>query len=336
MFMHIRLLGPLEIEDGPRSLGPADLGGRKPKQLLEILLTERGRVVSKDRIADLLWHDELPENASATIDTYVSVLRRHLEPTTLHARDSRYIRRIRPGYLFDTSEVEVDVDRFQVLIAEGQRARNDGDLERAGDAFAAAIDLYRGAYLEDEPQASWTLGPRERLKRAYIDLLVTAAEVATARGDFNKGLRLCERAIEYDAICEEAFRWAMLCSYALGRQDEALRTFQRCSKALAQELGTSPMPETDALHRRILQGVPVQQLLADVLPSVRMLQADRMDLPFLGRQTELAALEDAWRATAQGVLLVMVEGEAGIGKSRLVTEFMGRRTLRCGQAKCTE
>ena len=163
--MHIRLLGPLEIEDGPRRLGPADFSGRKPKQLLEILLTERGKVVSKDRFADLLWHDELPQDASATIDTYVSVLRRHLEPATTHARNSRYIRRIRPGYLFDTSETEVDVDRFQALMSEGQRARNEGDLEGADDAFAAAIDLYRGAYLEDEPQASWVLGPRERLKR---------------------------------------------------------------------------------------------------------------------------------------------------------------------------
>jgi DNA-binding SARP family transcriptional activator len=336
MFMHIRLLGPLEIENGPRQLGPADFGGRKPKQLLEILLTERGRVLSKDRIADLLWPDEMPENASATIDTYISVLRRHLEPTTLHARDSRYIRRIRPGYLFDPSEVEVDVDSFQALMSEGQRARHDGDLERAGDAFAAAIDLYRGSYLEDEPQAAWAHGPRERLKRAYIDLLVAAAELAVAQGNFNQGSRLCERAIEHDAICEEVYRWAMLCSYALGRQDEALRTFQRCTKMLAQELGASPMPETEALQRRILQSVPVQQLLADVLPAGRMGRADRLDLPFLGRQTELAALEDAWRATAQGVLLVMVEGDAGIGKSRLVTELLRRTALRCGQAKGTE
>src|SRR5260370_23378326 len=230
MFMQIRLLGALEIVDGPRRLGSADLGGRKPKQLLEILLTERGRVVSKDRLADLLWHDELPQDASATIDTYVSVLRRHLEPSTLHARDSRYVRRGHPGYLFDASEVEVDVDRFQALMAEGQRAHNHGDPEHAGHAFAAAIDLYRGAYLEDEPQAPWTLGPRERLKRAYVDLLVSAAEVSIARGHFNEGLRCCERAIEHDAICEEAFRWAMLCCYARGRQDEALRTFQRCRK----------------------------------------------------------------------------------------------------------
>jgi len=152
--MYIRLFGSLEIEDGFRRLGPDDLGGRKPKQLLEILLNERGHVVSKDRIVDLLWPDELPQNAAATLDTYVSVLRRHLEPTIVRARDSRYIRRVHPGYLFDASEVEIDVDRFQALIVAGQHARDEGDLERTDRAFATAIGFYRGAYLEDEPQAT--------------------------------------------------------------------------------------------------------------------------------------------------------------------------------------
>ena len=245
--MHIQLLGPLEIEDDQRRLGPNDLGGRKPKQLLEILLTERGRVVPKERIADLLWPNELPQNASFTIDTYVSVLRRHLEPATIHARDSRYIRRVRPGYLFDTSEVVVDIDRFQALVVEGQRAHNDGDWERAERAFTAAIDCYHGAYLEDEPQAAWAFVPRERFKRTYINLLVATDEISIVRARFGDGLRLCEQAIEHDPTCEEAFRQAILCSYALGRQDEAFRFFQRCCKTLIEELGVTPMPETDEL-----------------------------------------------------------------------------------------
>ncbi len=181
-FMHIRLLGPLEIEDGPRRLGPADFSGRKPKQLLEILLTERGRVVSKDRLADLLWHDELPQDASATIDTYVSVLRRHLEPAILHAKDSRYVRRGHPGYLFDASEVEVDVDRFQALIAEGQRASDSPILllialrstEVADNApvrqlteTARSLGRLRTIWLEPLPRAaldpllSWGVDPVE-------------------------------------------------------------------------------------------------------------------------------------------------------------------------------
>jgi hypothetical protein len=128
----------------------------------------------------------------------------------------------------------------------------------------------------------------------------------------------------------------MLCSYALGRQDEALRTFQRCRKALTNELGVGPKRETEEVHLRMLQGVSVQQLLAEVIPSVSIMQTERLELPFLGRRTELAVLEDAWRDTEQGVLLVMVEGEAGIGKSRLVTEFMRRVALRSGRAKGTE
>ena len=334
--MYIRLFGSLQIEDGHRWVGPDDLGGRKPKQLLEILLNERGRVVSKDRIVDLLWPDELPQNAAATLDTYVSVLRRHLEPTIVRARDSRYLRRVHPGYLFDASEVEIDVDRFQALIVEGQHARDEGDLERTDHAFATAIGFYRGAYLEDEPQATWTLGPRERLARTYRDLLVATAGMRAARGKFDEGLHLCEQAIAHDPTCEEAYRQAMLCSYALGRQHEALHIFQRCSRALTQALGTGPMPETEELYRRILQDTPVQQLLPQALPSLRTRQTEHIDVPFLGRQPELTFLEDAWRTSEQGVLLVTVQGEAGIGKSRLVKEFLHKSELRCGCAKCTE
>ena len=94
----------------------------------------------------------------------------------------RVLRRVHPGYLFDASEVEIDVDRFQALIVEGHHARDEGDLERTDHAFATAIGFYRGAYLEDEPQATWTLGPRERLERTYRDLLVATAGIATARG----------------------------------------------------------------------------------------------------------------------------------------------------------
>src|SRR5215467_8754500 len=74
----IRLFGPLRIEDGARVLGPRDLGGARPKQVLEILLAARGHRVATDRLADLLWGEELPQNAPGSVQTFVSVLRRHL------------------------------------------------------------------------------------------------------------------------------------------------------------------------------------------------------------------------------------------------------------------
>jgi len=338
--MDIRLFGPLTIEDGPQRLGPADLGGRKPKQILEILLTERGHVVSKDRIADLLWPDREPENPAATIDTYVSVLRRHLEPSAARARDCRYLRSVHPGYLFDVSDTEIDVDRLEQLTAKGIEARDAGDLDRAFHCFTEASNQYRGVYLEDEPYAPWADEPRRHFERSFLELLVAAATVAMARGDFRVGLELVERAIKCDPIHEEALRISMLSSYALGRQDEALRTYHRCRKALADELGVDPAAETEELYERILASTPIQQLLAPLGGRATRQWSGTVEVPFLGRRAELAALLHAQQRMAdggaRGVHLALIEGEAGIGKSRLVSEFLQRIQIRCCRAKCTE
>ena len=83
----IRLFGALEIEDGGRRLGPGDLGGGRPKQVLEILLAARGHRVPTDRLAELIWGEERPKDAAASIQTFVSVLRRHLVHDRERARE---------------------------------------------------------------------------------------------------------------------------------------------------------------------------------------------------------------------------------------------------------
>src|SRR6266436_6416759 len=82
----IRLFGALEVEDGPRTLGARDLGGARPKQVLEILLAARGHRVSTDRLADLLWGDARPDDWAGSIQTFISVLRRRLAPERERAR----------------------------------------------------------------------------------------------------------------------------------------------------------------------------------------------------------------------------------------------------------
>src|SRR5260370_8068189 len=74
----IRLFGPLAIQDGGRTLGPRDLGGARPKQVLEILLAARGHRVATDRLADLLWPRQRPQNTAGSLHTFVSALRRHI------------------------------------------------------------------------------------------------------------------------------------------------------------------------------------------------------------------------------------------------------------------
>ncbi|HEX6511268.1 MAG TPA: BTAD domain-containing putative transcriptional regulator [Chloroflexota bacterium] len=326
--MNIRLLGALQIERGGERLGPGDFAGRKPKQLLEILLNERGHIVPRDRLIELLWPADPPLNADATLDTYVSLVRKRL--------GSGELRSVKPGYLIDCSHAEVDVDRFEALAQQASAAREAGDLPAAESALAEARSLYHGPYLEDEAYAEWALGPRERLGEVYQHVLLSSAELAAARGDFQAALSLTEQALARAPDSEPAVRQLMLWLYALGRENEALQAYDRLRRTLLADLGVEPAPATTEQHARMLQGVPAAQLLEETLPRAHRRTSQLPELPFLDRQPELAAIQDAFHDSADGVLLLLVEGQAGIGKSELIGRFLRQVPVRFGQAKCTE
>src|SRR5215471_20334118 len=109
----IRLFGPLSIDDGERTLGPSDLGGVRPKQVLEIMLTARGHLVPIDRLAELVWGSERPQNVPGSLQTFVSTLRRHLTPDRERAR--ALVVTENEAYRFATELVALDLDRFDEL-----------------------------------------------------------------------------------------------------------------------------------------------------------------------------------------------------------------------------
>src|SRR5437660_2087158 len=147
--LRVRRFGSIELVDldGGRVLGPRDLGGKKPRQLLEILLLERGRRVSKQRLADLLWADNPPQNYAATVESYISVLRRTLSPGGA-PRDS-LILTDRGGYRFANERARVDLDLFDDLLAKCDTDEAQAAMER----LAEAIELVQGELLEDDPYA---------------------------------------------------------------------------------------------------------------------------------------------------------------------------------------
>src|SRR5687767_5367890 len=106
----VRVFGPVEIRVDGVLLGSRDLGGVKPKQLLELLLVHRGQPMTKDRIADALWGERPPRRVAATIETYVSLLRGRLGParSLIHTEHG--------GCRMDASGLDVDADRFDALL----------------------------------------------------------------------------------------------------------------------------------------------------------------------------------------------------------------------------
>ncbi len=242
------MFGPLGLELAGSRLGPGDFGGVKPKQLLEVLLLERGRAVSKDRLADRLWGERPPQRAAATIESYVSVLRRRLDGGRGLGR--RLILTEHGGYRLASELVDVDVDRFEALL---RQAADDGCARRR-PALEAAVALAGDELLADEPYADWVLAEREHYQALLVQALTDLAECCVELDDPRAALEAANRVLALTPTGERAYRTAMLAHLALGERDEALRVHARCRAVLAEELGVAPSPETAELHMTVLNG----------------------------------------------------------------------------------
>jgi DNA-binding SARP family transcriptional activator len=330
--LDINLLGPLSVESEGRRLGPRDFGGVKPKQLLEVLLLERGHPVPKDRLADLIWGEALPRKVSATLETYVSVLRRNLQPD---ARMGASAIITEPGaYRFDVAQATIDLDRFDHLV---DRARREAS-RVARRTLEEAITIVRGELLEDEPYASWAEDHRHHYHERYLQVLNDAAEAALGEREFLPALEHAHRAVAVDRLSERGYRIAMLASYALGRQGDALRAYERCRRVLDEELGVEPLPETRFVHEAISRHDDISPLLpAPPTERVAVRRPEPSRPALLGRTEELAQLRDAIEHSLDGVFtLVLVSGEAGIGKTRLLDELTGSIAIATGHARCSQ
>jgi DNA-binding SARP family transcriptional activator len=327
----IRLFGALEIEDGPRTLGARDLGGARPKQVLEILLAARGHRVSTDRLADLLWGDQQPQDPPGSLQTFVSVLRRRLTVDRDWARE--LVITETEAYRFDTDCVALDLDCFDQLL---ERSAHE-PTHTARRSLEQALELVRGDVLEDEPYALWAQELRGTYGGRVLGARLDAADAALAELDYGAALAHAEAAAVLDRFSERARRTEMLALYALGRQHDALETYRSFRARLDSELGLEPTSATRMLETAILRQQEIQSLLPRAIRPTHPDTAAR-SIHLLGRSSELATLERATQhALAGSFALVLVEGEAGVGKTRLLDEFVASLVgARIGRASCSE
>jgi DNA-binding SARP family transcriptional activator/energy-coupling factor transporter ATP-binding protein EcfA2 len=301
VFVH--LAGPLRVDRGGQELGPAEVGSRKGRLLLRLLGVHRGEVLSGAEIADVLWPGQSPTDPDAVVASLVSRLRRVLGPDAVLGG--------REGYRLGA--VETDLDRARRLLDDAERA---APAHASAGAQAALRLLEAGegssAHRDDEWMApvraeGTALRRRARhlLARAALDAGDAAVAEDTARG-----------ALADDDLDEEAARLLMRALLERGRPAEALRDYERLRRALADELGTDPAPATQELYAAALHGE------APSAAPVAQPPADRLALA--GRDTELLVLREAWgEACRHRAGLVLLAGEPGIGKSRLLEELAG-------------
>ncbi len=331
MTTQVFVFGSLRVVVDGRRLTARDFGGRKPKQLLEILVLSSGRYVPKDQLAHLLWGDDLPHSASGSLEHYVSLLRRRLVPE--RGGGPGVIVTGHGGYRFDPSDAWVDLTQFDELFDQASAAPDRGTMEQA-------LALARDDLLEDEPYACWALTARSAHVQRRLQLHVAAGELALVDGDLGAAVAHARSAVAIDDLHEAGVRLLMTALYRGGEQAEALRAFGRLRRSLVDDVGADPMPQTAAVHQAVLRHA--------VTPSLGHLPTQRGPVkpvgsaapaglrPLLGRDADVAACLDLCRSavTGTGLRTAMVVGELGIGKSALLDEVERRllpsRVVRVG------
>ncbi|WP_427007532.1 response regulator [Pseudarthrobacter sp. H2] len=276
--LEVRLLGPLRIRRDGAVLEAGELGGPKPRQILEFLLLNLGTPVSKDRLIDVLWDGRPPAEALPTLESYVSVLRRHLQPGRGKAGP---LRTVTGGYMMDPVLVDLDISRFNDLL---HRASHCGPTE-ALELLQEALDMASAPLLGDELLASWAEEERGRHELRVCRARALAAELALSLHEPDHAVALAREALSGDHLNEKAWTSLVLGLEESGQPLEALRAFEQCRRTLDRELGCSPGNPLRAAHARLLRltgetGTPVPAPLpATGASATRPLAAGTRSVP---------------------------------------------------------
>jgi len=322
--MDFRILGPLEARVDGHEL---PLGGAKQRALLALLLLHRNEVVSSDRLIDGLWGEEPPATAAKVVQVYVSRLRRLLGPSG--SGQGRLVTRA-PGYLLEVAPEELDLERFEGLVAEAGRASATGDPAGASAALRLGLALWRGPALGDLVFEPFAREASLRLEEQRVAAVESRMEADLALG------RAPELVGELGALVREhPFRERLrgslvLALYRSGRQAEALEAYRAARRSLVDELGIEPSPGLVELERAILRHDPALVLpsppgpapLADVefastSPLVAAGAPSGTPPPIVGRESILARIDECLEASAARGAVLRIVGDAGLGKTRL-------------------
>lgn len=314
--LRVFLLGQPRFEAGGVPYRFSSLPKALP--LLAYLVLHRHAPTPREKVAFTIWEDESEEDARANLRRHLYHIQRALPPPPRAAS---------PWIIAEGDSVQwnpasgslTDIGDFERLAAS----------ERDG---AAAVECYGGDLLEGSYD-EWLFADRDRLRNLYHSLLGDLVVECRSTRDLARAASYAQRILNSDPWREDTVRQLMAVRYESGDRAGAIAAYQQFDKRLREEMGVEPMQDTLALRDLIMRNERLPSVLAsqragtgnDAAPDDADVAPEATSaplLPFVGRDTEMERLRMAWSRAARGHgRIVLIGGEAGIGKSRLANEF---------------
>jgi len=301
----------LYADDG----NPLNLGSPKTRSLIAYLLLNRAHPINRRKLAYTFWPNSSEAAARRNLRQYLYHAKAALTPVVpggdpLHITNNSI--QFNPQL-----PIELDVEIFL------QKARPQASLEE----LLEALELYTSDLLEDIYD-NWCIAERERLRKTWLAALDRSSQMLQAAEREDEAIAILETWTQAEPFQETAHQRLIALYARRGERTRALQTYQHFARRLAEELNAEPLPETQAIIQAIQEGqrdpahspIPppaTPTLLTEVRDSAAGLP------PFIGRREELAALSAVYHQASEGSgRLVLISGEAGIGKTRLLQEYL--------------
>lgn len=321
--LKICLLGRFILSAQPSP--PSGLDSPRLQALLAYLALHRDAPLNRSQIAFLLWPESTEAQAHTNLRSLLHRLRGAFPSVDQLLQIDRQTITWRPRVSWS-----LDVAAFQEALHAAHISEQEGETSAARAHLLEALRLYQGDLLPglyDE----WVLAEREQLREACLSAIICLATLAEHAGDYPTAITALQQLLRMDPLREPGHR-ALIRLYALsGDRAGALRAYHTCVTTLERELGVPPSPATHQEYERV-------RYAAHHDPAPALHTSLMFSAPLVGRQAESAALQAAWRHVSAGAPgLVLLSGEAGLGKTRLAEEvlaWVGRQGVATATAHC--
>ena len=301
----------------------------RPRKAVALVayLAVTGQPQSRDTLSALLWPETDHGQSRANLRNLLWILTKTLG-------EERFRVERETVALVPNETYWLDVEQFRSLLSATQTHDHapGTSCQTCFVALAEAAALYRddflaGFTLADSPAFDeWQSYQAEELRHLFGDVLTKLIDFHRAQGDWTEAILYLKRWLVLDPLQEAAHAQLMELYAWTGQRSAALRQYQTCMRLLETELGVPPLAETTTLHKQILEGEIGEHTMpfaAAPHPEPPLQPPSRtVEHPLVGRVAEWQILLNNYASTGQDGRLLIIEGEAGIGKTRLAEEFL--------------